>query len=152
MRRIATIPTCPDDFEGHNSGAQIVVHPSGRFLYSSNRGHNSIAVFTIDQESGRPRLMNLVSTRGDTPRNFNIDPNGQFLVVANVNSNNLVSFRIDQATGQLAPTGNVANCDKPVCVMFCRDVCTCGYALRHVMESRAGAVGDRPSAVHASGL
>jgi 6-phosphogluconolactonase len=118
MRRIATISTRPDDFEGHNSGAQIVVHPSGRFLYSSNRGHNSIAAFTIDQESGVPRLMDLVSTRGDTPRNFNIDSSGQFLVVANVNSNNLVSFRIDQATGQLSPTGLSASCEKPVCVMF----------------------------------
>jgi 6-phosphogluconolactonase len=118
MRILGTTSTRPEGFEGHNSGAQIVVHPSGRFLYSSNRGHNSIAVFAIDQESGVPRLMELVPTQGDTPRNFNVDPSGQLLVVANVNSNNLVSFRIDQQSGRLSATGHVATCDKPVCVMF----------------------------------
>jgi 6-phosphogluconolactonase len=118
MRIISTTSTRPDGFVGHNSGAQIVVHPSGRFLYSSNRGHNSLAVFSIDQESGRPRLMDLVSTQGDTPRNFNIDPSGQCLVVANVNSNNLVSFSIDPHSGHLSPTGHSASCEKPVCVMF----------------------------------
>ncbi|MBV9326856.1 MAG: lactonase family protein [Chloroflexi bacterium] len=118
LRIIGTTSTRPEGFEGHNSGAQIVVHPSGQFLYSSNRGHNSIAVFSIDPESGRPRLMDLVSTRGETPRNFNIDPSGQLLVVANVNSDNLVSFHIDQGTGQLSPTGHSASCEKPVCVMF----------------------------------
>jgi 6-phosphogluconolactonase len=118
MRIISTTSTRPEHFVGHNSGAQIVGHPSGRFLYSSNRGHNSLAVFSLDQESGRPRLMNLVSTHGDTPRNFNIDPSGEFLVVANVNSDNLVSFHIDQETGQLSPTGYTASCEKPVCVMF----------------------------------
>jgi 6-phosphogluconolactonase len=118
MQIISTTSTRPDSFEGHNSGAQIVVHPSGRFLYSSNRGHNSIAVFSIDQESGQPRLVDLVPTQGETPRNFNIDPSGQFLVVANVNSDSLVCFRIDQETGQLLPTGFFASCDKPVCVMF----------------------------------
>lgn len=118
LRILGTTSTRPDGFQGHNSGAQIVVHPSGRFVFSSNRGHDSIAVFAIDQESGRPRSMDLVSTQGDTPRNFNIDPSGQFLVVANVNSNNLVSFRIDQESGQLSPTGYAASCDKPVCVLF----------------------------------
>jgi 6-phosphogluconolactonase len=118
MRIIGTTSTRPEGFVGHNSGAQIVVHPSGRFLYSSNRGHNSIAVFSIDQESGRPQLMDLVSTQGETPRNFNIDPSGQFLVVANVNSNGLVSFRIDPDTGQLSRTGHSVSCDRPVCVMI----------------------------------
>jgi 6-phosphogluconolactonase len=118
MRVICTTSTRPEGFEGHNSGAQIVVHPAGRFLYSSNRGHNSIAVFGIDQESGRPLLLELVSTRGETPRNFNIDPSGQFLVVANVDSSTLVSFRIDQETGRLSATGHSASCDKPTCVMF----------------------------------
>lgn len=118
LRIIGTSSTRPEGFVGHNSGAQIVVHPSGRFVYSSNRGHNSIAVLGIDQDSGGTRLLDLVSTQGDTPRNFNIDPSGQFLLVANVNSDNLVSFRIDQESGQLAPTGHSASCEKPVCVMF----------------------------------
>jgi 6-phosphogluconolactonase len=76
MRIVNTVSTCPPDFEGHNSGAQIVVHPSGRFLYSSNRGHNSIAMFTIDPDSGRHRLIGLESSQGQTPRNFNVDPAG----------------------------------------------------------------------------
>jgi 6-phosphogluconolactonase len=118
MQIISTTSTRPEAFVGHNSGAQIVVHPSGRFLYSSNRGHNSLAVFSIDQESGRPHLMDLVSTQGDTPRNFNIDPSGQCLLVANVNSNNLVSFSIDPQSGHLSPTGHSASFEKPVCVMF----------------------------------
>jgi 6-phosphogluconolactonase len=118
MRIIATVSTRPEDFDGHNSGAQILLHPSGQFLYSSNRGHNSIAVFSIDPACGRPRLLHLVPTQGETPRNFNIDPTGRFLVVANVGSNNLVTFRIDQTTGALTPTGQIAGCANPVCVMF----------------------------------
>jgi 6-phosphogluconolactonase len=118
MRIIETVRTRPDDFTGHNSGAQIVVHPSGQFLYSSNRGHNSIATFTIDPDSGRQCLSGLESTQGDTPRNFNIDPSGKFLVVANVGSNNLVTFHIDTSTGKLRPTGHSASTPMPVCVMF----------------------------------
>jgi 6-phosphogluconolactonase len=118
LRIIETVRTRPDDFIGHNSGAQIVVHPSGQFLYSSNRGHNSIAMFAVDPDSGRPRLVGLESTRGDTPRNFNLDPTGNFLVVANVGSNNLVTFRIDPATGKVHPTGHSASTPMPVCVMF----------------------------------
>jgi 6-phosphogluconolactonase len=118
LRIVETVRTRPDDFVGHNSGAQIVVHPSGRFLYSSNRGHNSIAIFSIDAESGRHRLLGLEPTRGETPRNFNIDPDGRFLVVANVGSNNLVSFRIDQASGALEYSGQSTSTPMPVCVMF----------------------------------
>jgi 6-phosphogluconolactonase len=118
MRIIETVRTRPDDFVGHNSGAQIVVHPSGQFLYSSNRGHNSIAMFSVEPDSGRQRLTGLESTQGDTPRNFNIDPSGTFLVVANVGSNNLVTFHIDTSSGKLHPTGHSASTPMPVCVMF----------------------------------
>jgi 6-phosphogluconolactonase len=118
MSIIETVRTRPDDFVGHNSGAQIVVHPSGQFLYSSNRGHNSIAMFSIDPDTGRQRLIGLESTQGDTPRNFNIDPSGKFLVAANVGSNNLVTFHIDTSTGKLRPTGHSARTPMPVCVMF----------------------------------
>ncbi|MBV8083891.1 MAG: lactonase family protein, partial [Chloroflexi bacterium] len=83
LRIVETLRTCPDDFTGHNSGAQIVVHPNGRFMYSSNRGHNSIAIYSLDEDTGRPRLLGLEPTQGDTPRNFNIDASGRFLVVAN---------------------------------------------------------------------
>jgi 6-phosphogluconolactonase len=118
MRIVDTVRTRPDGFTGHNSGAQIVVHPSGRFLYSSNRGHNSIAMFTIDRESGRPHLIGLESTQGETPRNFNIDPSGNFLLVANVGSSSIVGFRIDQKSGRLQPTGHAMSSPNPVCIVF----------------------------------
>jgi 6-phosphogluconolactonase len=118
LRIVETLRTCPDDFAGHNTGAQIVVHPNGRFLYSSNRGHNSIAIFSLDEDTGRPRLIGLEPAQGDTPRNFNIDASGRFLVVANVNSNNLVPFRIDPATGRLTPASAPVESRMPVCVMF----------------------------------
>jgi 6-phosphogluconolactonase len=118
MRIVETVRTRPDDFVGHNSGAQVVVHPSGRFVYSSNRGHNSIAIFSLDEDSGRHRLIGLEPTQGDTPRNFNISPSGDFLVVANVGSHNVVSFRLDQASGKLEPTGHYVTTPMPVCVLF----------------------------------
>jgi 6-phosphogluconolactonase len=118
MRIIATVSTRPEGFEGINTGSQILVHTSGRFLYSSNRGHNSIAVLAIDQETGRHRLIGFESSQGETPRNFNIDPSGKFLLVATVGSSNLVSFRIDQENGDLTPTGHSVKTPNPVCIMF----------------------------------
>ena len=118
MRIISTTSTRPEGFSGHNSGAQIVIHPSGRFLYGSNRGHNSIATFDLDVDTGQPRLTGLVPSQGQTPRNFNVDPTGEFLIVANVGSSNIVSFRIDPTSGQLSPTGHSVACPNPVCVMF----------------------------------
>ena len=118
MRIISTTSTRPEGFSGHNSGAQIVIHPSGRFLYSSNRGHNSIASFALDVDTGQPRLTGLVDSQGVTPRNFNVDPTGEFLIVANVGSSNIATFRIDPTTGQLSPTGHSVACPNPVCVMF----------------------------------
>jgi 6-phosphogluconolactonase len=118
MRIVATVSTRPEDFTGHTSSAQIVVHPSGRFLYSSVRGANSIAMFSIDQDTGRQRLLGLEPSQGKTPRNFNVDPTGQFLVVANADSNNVVTCRIDQTTGTLRPTGHTVESPIPVCVMF----------------------------------
>ena len=79
LRIVETVRSRPDNFVGHNSGAQIVVHPSGKYLYSSNRGHNSIAIFSIDPESGRHHLIGLESSQGETPRNFNVDPEGVIL-------------------------------------------------------------------------
>ena len=116
MRIISTTSTRPEGFAGHTTGAQIVVHPSGRFLYSSIRGHNSIAAFSIDADTGRPMLIELISSQGLTPRNFHIDPSGEFMVVANVASNNVVSFRIDPSTGRLSPTGHSMSSHNPVCV------------------------------------
>jgi len=100
------------------STAEVQVHPSGRFLYGSNRGHDSIAVFSIHPESGTLRRVQVISSGGVTPRNFGVDPVGGFLIAANQNSDNLVVYRIDASTGRLTPTGHTAECPTPVCVRF----------------------------------
>ena len=118
MRELETVSTVPKDFKGENNTAEIVVHPSGKFLFGSNRGHDSIAVFEINPASGTLTLRQHVSTQGIAPRNFAIDPTGSFLLVANQRSNNIVLFRINQATGQLDPAGALRDVPTPVCVTF----------------------------------
>ncbi len=118
LETIHTVPTLPDDFEEENTTAEILVHPSGRFVYNSNRGHHSIAAFSIDEQSGELTPIGHTSTRGETPRNFNIDPSGQFLLAANQDTHNIAVFRIDQETGELEFTGSEAEIDSPVCVTF----------------------------------
>ncbi|MFQ5734188.1 MAG: lactonase family protein, partial [Planctomycetaceae bacterium] len=110
-----TISTLPKPVQG-NSTAEVQVHPSGRFLYVSNRGHNSIAMFRIDQRNGRLTAIGHESTQGKTPRNFGIDPTGRFLLAANQATNNIVVFRIDRKTGRLKPTGHSVEIPSPVCV------------------------------------
>jgi 6-phosphogluconolactonase len=113
---IATISTLPDDFDGSNSCADIHISKDGRFLYGSNRGHDSIAIFEIDQQSGSLRLVGHQSVKGKTPRNFMIDPTGNYLLVANQNSNNIVVFKIDADTGLLHETGVEVAVQRPVCL------------------------------------
>ena len=115
---IQTISTLPDGNTVANSTAQIVVHPSGRFLYGSNRGHDSIAIFESEPESGMLALKGTEPTRGRTPRNFNIDPSGTFLFAANQDTDTVVTFRSDTATGGLTPTGQVLAIGSPSCVIF----------------------------------
>src|SRR4029077_1836616 len=115
---LQTLSTIPKDFTAHNDTAEIVVHPSGKFLYASNRGHDSIAEFTIDPAKGTLTLAGDFSTRGKTPRNFALDPTGKVLLAANQESNNIVVFRIDQFTGALAATGQVAQVPAPVDIVF----------------------------------
>src|SRR6202790_1140927 len=105
---LQTLSTIPKDFTAHNDTAEIVVHPSGKFLYASNRGHDSIAEFKIDPASRTLTLAGDFSTKGKTPRNFVLDPTGKFLLVANQESNNIVVFHIDQSTAALPPTGHAA--------------------------------------------
>lgn len=116
LGEIQTITTLPSDFEGGNSTADIHVHPSGKFLYGSNRGHNSIAVFSIDETSGKLSPVEHESTQGDTPRNFTIDPSGKFLLAANQDTDTVVSFWIHQETGELISTGHMAEIPTPVCL------------------------------------
>jgi 6-phosphogluconolactonase len=94
------------------------VDPSGRFVYVSNRGHDSIAIFAVDQQTGRLTNVGHEPTGGQTPRNFAIDPSGTFLYAANQNSDTIVHFRIDGQTGRLTPTGDVTEIGGPVCILF----------------------------------
>jgi 6-phosphogluconolactonase len=118
LHPLQTISTLPPGFAGSNNTAEIHVHPSGKFLFASNRGHDSIAVFSIDKNTGRLDLVDHFSTRGKTPRTFEIDPGGSRLFVANEDSGNVVIFRIDPETGRLTSTGHVLHVPSPVCLKF----------------------------------
>jgi 6-phosphogluconolactonase len=118
LTEIQTLSTLPVDFKGGNSTAETVAHPSGRFVYVSNRGHDSVAIFKVDAETGKLTAAGHCSTGGQTPRNFNVDPTGRLLIAANQSSNNLVVFRVDATTGQLTPTGSKIEVGSPVCVRF----------------------------------
>jgi 6-phosphogluconolactonase len=118
LKELQTIATLPSDFTGANTSADIHISPDGRFLYCSNRGHDSVAAFQIEQRSGKLSFIAHQSTGGKTPRNFAIDPTGAFLLVANQNSDSIVSFRLDPETGRLTETGHVAEVPSPVCLKF----------------------------------
>ena len=109
--------TLPDGFKGNSSTAEIQVHPNGRFLYGSNRGHDSIAVFSIAAD-GTLKAVEHESTRGKTPRHFTLDPSGRWLIAGNQGSGTLSVFAVDQSTGALTPTGGLAEVGSPVCVLF----------------------------------
>jgi 6-phosphogluconolactonase len=118
LTAIETVSTLPSYFSGTSYCADVHVSPSGEFLYGSNRGHNSIVVFAIDQLTGKLTLVEHVSTEGNWPRNFTIDPSGKFLLVANQRSDNVVVFSIDPGTGRLKPTGVNETIPSPVCLKF----------------------------------
>ncbi|MEI7026229.1 lactonase family protein [Paenibacillus sp. y28] len=118
LREIQTISTLPDDYQGENACADIHVSPDGKFLYGSNRGHDSMVVYAIDQSSGQLAVVEYASTLGGHPRNFAVSPDGRFVLVANRDGNNVVSFARDAETGKLTPTGDVLSISKPVCVKF----------------------------------
>lgn len=118
LHPLQTISTIPKGFAEHNDDAEIAVHLSGKFLYASNRGHDSIAVFAIDANRGTLTLVEYAPTKGRTPRSFEIDPTGSLLFAANEKSNNIVVFGIDPRTGRLTPTGKVLEVVEPVCVKF----------------------------------
>jgi len=116
LEEIQTLSTLPPGFVGDNSTAEVVVSPDGRFLYGSNRGHDSLAIFAIDPSSGRLTPVGHQPTLGKTPRNFAIDPSGQYLLAANQNSDTLVVFKVDRASGRLTPVGTPLSVPRPVCV------------------------------------
>lgn len=119
LKEIQTTSSLPASYkEEGNSTAEVRVHPNGRFLYVSNRGHNSIAIFAIDPSTGKLTPLGHESTRGEVPRNFNLDPSGQYLLAANQNTDNVVVFRVDSKTGLLEPTGSEIEVGTPVCIRF----------------------------------
>jgi 6-phosphogluconolactonase len=117
LKELQTLNTLPKDFTGTNTSADIHVSPDGRFVYCSNRGHDSIAIFAIDTRGGLTTVGH-ESTRGTIPRNFAIDPTGTFLLVANQKSDNIIVFRRDLDTGQVSFAGQVAEVPSPVCLKF----------------------------------
>lgn len=118
MTEFQTVSTLPEKFAGNNSCAEIEVHPSGKFVYGSNRGHDSIAIFAVDKKSGKLSLVENQSTQGKTPRHFAIDPTGRWLLAENQASDSVVVFAIERATGKLKPTGQVLSVSSPVCATF----------------------------------
>ncbi len=118
LTEIQTLPTLPDDFKGSSSTAEIEVHPSGQFVYVSNRGHDSIAAFAANPKTGKLAPIQHEPTQGKNPRHFAIDPTGKYLIAQNQNSDSIVVFQIDPKTGQLAPTGQTVETGSPVCIKF----------------------------------
>lgn len=120
LTEIQTLTTLPDGQSAQEgfSTADVQVHPSGRFLYGSNRGHDSITVFAIDQKTGRLTFVQNESTQGSTPRGFGIDPTGRYLFAANQRSDSVVVFRIDAKTGRLSATGQTLPVGSPASVTF----------------------------------
>jgi len=117
LKKQETVPTLPDDFTGENGCAEITISQDGKFVYGSNRGHDSIVIYAFDEATGKLNLVEHVSCEGGHPRHFAITPNGDYLIVANRDTNNLVTFRMDQESGRLQYTGISETVSKPVCVL-----------------------------------
>jgi 6-phosphogluconolactonase len=115
---LETISALPKDYAGRKEAAEIAVDPSGKFLYTSNRGHDSMAIFEINPAKGTLKSLGQVLSGGQTPRHFAIDPTGNYLLAENQESNNIVVFHIDPATGNLTPTGQTIEVPSPVCITF----------------------------------
>jgi 6-phosphogluconolactonase len=118
LTEIQTASTLPDGFAGENNCAEIEVGPGGRFLYASNRGHDSIAVFSIDRKTGKLERIQIESTHGRTPRNFAIDPTGRHLLAADQDSDRIVVFNRDSRSGKLSAAGKTVDVPSPVCLLF----------------------------------
>jgi 6-phosphogluconolactonase len=118
LSELQTVSTLPEQFKGENTTAEVEVHPSGLFLYGSNRGHDSLAVYAVDPAKGTLRLVEHVHTRGKTPRSFGIDPAGRWLLAANQATDSVVIFRINSETGRLTATGQAVEVGAPVCIKF----------------------------------
>jgi 6-phosphogluconolactonase len=115
---IQTVPTVPAGFTARNAPADIRVHPNGKFVYGGNRGHDSIAIFRIEEATGKMTPVDIVPAGGSNSREFNFEPSGKYIFVANMGSNNIVTFAVDPDTGKMTPTGAKIETPKPVSVQF----------------------------------
>jgi len=115
---LQTLSTLPEDYTADNISAEVRVHPSGKFVYASNRGHNSIAVFSVQPSTGKLARIEIQSTLGKAPRCFALDPSGQWLLAENQDSDNIVVFRVDKNSGRLTPAGQEVKVGSPVCLLF----------------------------------
>ncbi len=118
LKQINSVSTLPSDFSGRNDVAEVAVHPSGKFLYVSNRGMDSIAIFGVDAKKGTLTAMGRIPTGGKEPRHFTFDPSGNFLFAENQFSDTIVTFHVDANSGQLTPTGDNVSVPSPVCLKF----------------------------------
>jgi 6-phosphogluconolactonase (cycloisomerase 2 family) len=112
------VPTLPHTFVGNSRAAEVAVSRDGRFLYASNRGHDSVVTFSIDQNNGRLTPAGWTSSQGKTPRFFGLDPAGRFLFVANEDSDSIVPFRVDEQHGGLSRAGAAVHSGSPVCIVW----------------------------------
>lgn len=118
LTEMQSIATLPESFTDWNSTSDIHVHPNGKFLYASNRGHNSIVSYAINEDTGKLSLLTHTSTEGGIPRNFAISPSGNILYAANQSSNTITSFDLDAETGILTFSGKALSIGTPVCIVF----------------------------------
>jgi 6-phosphogluconolactonase (cycloisomerase 2 family) len=115
---VQVVPTVPPSFTGNNTGAEVAVASTGRFVYGSNRGHDSIVTFAVDHTAGTLTPVGWEPTQGKTPRHFALDPTANFLYAANQDSDTIVTFRVNKTTGKLTPTGQVVKVGSPVTIVF----------------------------------
>jgi len=118
LAEIQTVSTLPPDFDGHNTGAEIAVHPGGKFLYASNRGDETVVLFQIEPDKGTLTWVERQNTGGKTPRHFGLDPSGKHMAIANQDSDNILVCRIDAGNGRLQPSGVLVEAPAPTCVVF----------------------------------
>ena len=120
LRDLQTLPSVSGDLRVRNTGSEVVVHPSGRWVYVSNRGHNSVGAFQVDDRAGTLAPIGWYPTLGETPRAMALDPNGRFLYAANQMSDTVVTFRVDERDGALGATGQVVASGSPSTMVFAR--------------------------------
>jgi 6-phosphogluconolactonase (cycloisomerase 2 family) len=120
LRALQIVPLTPDDYTAENTGSEIAVGAGGRFVYCSNRGHNSVGIFAADEKTGKLRPIGWSPTQGSTPRFIGFDPAQRFLYAANEQSDTIVAWSVDRSNGRLTPAGKPIKNASPVTIVFGR--------------------------------